>query len=169
MTVTPEILRASKETRDMLWPFDFAVVDDGEYGPVWFDTTPLEPFEIAAQRSSGCVYALTGPQRHVLLATSEGQAGIMAASLQDCLELVVAYPYWQDVLSRAKGDAEVMRQIFRDGIEDFEDQALSDNPEIEQFRPLLRARLGAGRAQRPRKTASSCGDGAWRRRDRPRA
>jgi hypothetical protein len=85
----------------------------------------------------------------------------MAASLQECLELVVAHPYWQDVLSRAKGDAEVMRQIFRDGIEDFEDCALSDNPEIEEFRPLLRARL-AGRAPRPRKTAPSCGDGAWR-------
>jgi hypothetical protein len=151
MTVTPEILRASKEIRDMLWPFDFAVVDNREYGPVRFDTAPLEPFEIVAQRSSGCVYALTGPQRHVLLATSEGQAGIMAASLQECLELVVAYPYWQDVLSRAKGDAEVMRQIFRDGIEDFEDQALSDNPEIDEFRPLLRARLGLAEPRDPAK------------------
>jgi hypothetical protein len=27
MTVTPEILRASKEIRDMLWRFDFVVVD----------------------------------------------------------------------------------------------------------------------------------------------
>jgi FAD/FMN-containing dehydrogenase len=100
MTVTPEILRANKEIRDMLWPFDFAVVDNREYGTAWFDTAPLEPFEIVAQRSSGCVYALTGPQRHVLLVTSEGQAGIVAASLQECLELVVAHPYWQDVLSR---------------------------------------------------------------------
>lgn len=142
MTVTPEILRANKEIRDMLWPFDFAVVDNREYGTAWFDTAPLEPFEIVAQRSSGCVYALTGPQRQVLLVTSEGQAGIVAASLQECLELVVAHPYWQDVLSRAKGDLEVMRQIFRDDIGDLEDGALSDNPEIEEFRPLLRARLG---------------------------
>src|SRR6266496_5055793 len=79
MTVTPEFLRANKDIRDMLWPFDFAVVDNREYGPVRFDTAPLEPFEIVAQRSSGCVYALTGPQQHVLLATTEGQAGIMAA------------------------------------------------------------------------------------------
>ncbi len=142
MTVTPEILRANKEIRDMLRSFDFAVVDNREYGPVWFDTAPLEPFEIVAQRSSGCVYALTGPQRRVLLVTSEGQAGIVAASLQECLELVVAHPYWQDVLSRAKGDLEVMRQIFRDDIGDLEDEALSDNPEIEEFRPLPRARLG---------------------------
>ena len=149
MTVTPEILRADNAVRRMLRPFDFEVVDS--YGPVWFDTAPLEPFEIVARRSSGCVYALAGPQRHVLLVTSEGQAGIIAASLQECLELVVAYPYWQDVLSRAKGDAEVMRQIFRDGIEDFEDQALDDNPEIAEFRPLLRARLGLAEPGDPAK------------------
>ncbi len=31
MTVTPEILRANKEIRDMLWSFDFVVVDNQEY------------------------------------------------------------------------------------------------------------------------------------------
>ena len=65
MTVTPEILRANKEIRDMLWRFDFVVVDNKEYGPVWFDAAPLEPFEIVAQRSTGCVYALTVAQRRV--------------------------------------------------------------------------------------------------------
>jgi len=151
MTVMPEILRAKKEIRDMLWRFDFVVVDNREYGPVWFDTTPLEPFEIVAQRSTGCVYALTGAQRHVLLATSEGQAGIMAASLQDCLELVIAHPYWQDVLRFGKGDLSEMRQVLRDRIEEFEEEALDDNPEIEEFRPLLRAQLGLAEPRDPLK------------------
>jgi hypothetical protein len=151
MTVTPEILRANKEIRDMLWRFDFVVVDNKEYGPVWFDTTPLEPFEIVAQRSTGCVYALTGTQRHVLLATSEGQAGIMAASLQDCLELVIAHPYWQDVLRFGKGDLSEMRQVLRDRIEEFEEEALDDNPEIEEFRPLLRVQLGLAEPRDPLK------------------
>jgi len=142
MTVTPEILGTSKDIRDMLWPFDFVVVDNGEYGPVWFDAAPLEPFEIVAQRSTGCVYALTGAQRHILRATSEGQAGIMAASLQECLEPVIAYPYWQEVLCFGKGDLPEMRQVLRDRIEEYEEEALGDNPEIEEFRPLHRARLG---------------------------
>src|SRR5258707_13096569 len=94
-----------------------------------FDAAPLEPFEIV-ERSTGCVYALTGAQRHVLLATSEGQAGIMAASLQECLELVIAHPYWQDVLRFGKGDLSEMRQLLRDRIEEFEGQALDDNPAI---------------------------------------
>jgi hypothetical protein len=38
MTVTPENLRSNKTIRDMLWPFDFNVVDGKEYGPLWFDT-----------------------------------------------------------------------------------------------------------------------------------
>jgi hypothetical protein len=142
MTLTPEMLRANKEIRDMLWPFDFTVVDNKEYGPVWFDTAPLQPFEIVAQRGSGCVYALVGPQRHLLLATSEGQADIMAASLREGLELIIAHPYWEELLRVGKGDLPAMRQVLRDRIEDFEDEALDDHPEIEEFRPLLRSRLG---------------------------
>ena len=142
MKVTPETLRADKAVRDMLWPFDFEVVGSKAYGTVWFDTAPLAPFEIVAQRGSGCVYALTGPQRHVLLATIEGQAGIVAANLNECLEFVVAHPYWQDVLRLGNGDLSAMRQVLRVRIVDFEDDALSDNPEIAEFRPLLRARLG---------------------------
>jgi hypothetical protein len=151
MTVTPEILRANKEIRDMLWRFDFVVVDNNEYGPVWFDTAPLEPFEIVAQRSTGCVYALTGAQRRVLLATSEGQAGIMAASLQECLELVIAHPYWQDVLRVGKEGLSEMRQVLRERIEQFEEEALDDNPEIKEFRPLLRAQLGLAEPRDPLK------------------
>ncbi len=35
----------------MLWPFDFEVIDNKAFGAVWFDTAPLEPFEIVAQRA----------------------------------------------------------------------------------------------------------------------
>jgi hypothetical protein len=124
-----------------------------------------EPFEIVAQRSTGCVYVLTGAQRHVLPATSEGQAGIMAASLQECLERVIAYPYWQEVLCFGKGDLPKMRQVLRDRIEEYEEEALGDNPEIEEFRPLLRARLGL---TEPRDSLKLL-HGAWHRGDRSRS
>jgi len=35
-----------------------------------------------------------------------------------------------------------LRRVFRSDLENFEDAALSDNPEIEEFRLLLRSRLG---------------------------
>jgi hypothetical protein len=142
MTLTPKILRANSKARDMLAAFDFEVQDAKEGGPVWFDAAPLKPFDIVAQRSSGCVYALVGPARNVLFASSEGQAGIVAASLQDCIELVVAHPYWADILRFGKGDLATMRQVLRDRCEEFEDDAMSDDPEIADYRPLLRRQLG---------------------------
>jgi hypothetical protein len=33
MTVTPEVLRANKEIRDMPWRFDFVVVDNKKVWP----------------------------------------------------------------------------------------------------------------------------------------
>jgi hypothetical protein len=108
------------------------------------DTAPLAPFEVVGQRGSGCVFALVGPQRHVLLLTSEGQAGIVAASLQEWLELLVAHPYWEEIAARSGGGLAAMRQILADEGEDLEATALDDNPEIADVRPLLRTRLGLG-------------------------
>jgi hypothetical protein len=73
----------------------------------------------------------------------------MAASLREGLELIIAHPYWEDLLRSGKGDLPAMRQILRDRIEDFEDEALDDNPEIEEFRPLLRSRLGLSEPEDP--------------------
>lgn len=144
MTVTPQTLQADPSLGDSLWPFDFTPEDDRAHGPVWFDTAPLAPFEVVGRRGSGCVFALVGPQRRVLLATSEGQAGIVAASLQEWLELIVAHPYWEDIAARSDGDLAEMRRILGDEAEDFEAAALDDNPEIEELRPRLRAQLGLG-------------------------
>jgi len=103
MLVTPEILRADKKIRGMLSSFDFEV-QDPDYDAIWFDTAPLQRFEVVAAKGSGCLYALSGMQRHVLFVTSEGQAGVIAEDLNQCLELVIAYPYWEDVLRRSEGD-----------------------------------------------------------------
>jgi hypothetical protein len=139
--VTLERLRSNKPAREMLRAFDFQVQDEAS-DPVWFDTVPLEPFEVIAQKGSGCVYALIGPQRHVLFATSEGQAGVIAASLTECLELIVAYPYWEEVLGSSRGDLAALRRLLGDDVREFEEGALEDDPEIEDYRPLLHREFG---------------------------
>jgi hypothetical protein len=141
MTVTLQALRANRRARALLQGFDFDVQDDAS-APMWFDTAPLAPFETVAQRYSGCVYALVGPRRHVMLATSEGQAAIVAADLADCLALVIAHPYWQDILTSSRGQLDAMRRILRDEIDDLEDLARDDNPELEDNREELRGLLG---------------------------
>lgn len=147
MDITPEILRASRNAHDMLWVFDFQIQDDRE--PYWFDTAPLEPFEAVGRRGSGCVYALFGPQRHVLLVTSEGAAAVVAASLRECLELVVAYPYWEDMVRGSAGDPAEMQRIFRDERADYEEDLLEDHPEAEDFRRILSAEFGLAEPRDP--------------------
>jgi hypothetical protein len=141
MTITPDMLMADAQLREMLWAFDFAPEDNQSHGPVWADTTPLKPFEIVARRSSGCVYALVGAQRHVLLLTSEGQSGIVAANLQDCVELVVAYPHWADVVENAQGDLDHMRMIFRDDPGGLAEGFFVDDGDVDDMRRVLNARL----------------------------
>lgn len=82
----------------------------------------------------------------MLFVTSEGQASIIAEGLTQCMELVIAYPYREDVLRRPERDLEALRRIFRDGLEELEERALDDNPEIDEFRPLLCKRFGLGKA-----------------------
>ena len=142
MTVTPAMLGASQAMRDMLWPFEFTVADDQSHGPVWIDVTALQPFEVVGQTGAGDVFAQVGAAQHVALITSEGQAGIVAASLQEFVELIVAHPYWAEIASQANGDLAGMRAIEEDEGADLEASAIDDNPDIEAFRPRLQQQLG---------------------------
>ena len=140
MEITPEMLRENKRVREMLSAFDFEVVDQPS-NQTWFNTENLQPFEIVAKRASGCLFSIFGPHRLVLLVTSEGEAAIVAATLRECLELLVQYPYWHDMVTRSGGDLRELRTIFRDERELFEEEALDDNPEIEEYRPVLAQEL----------------------------
>jgi hypothetical protein len=142
MTVTPTMLGASQAMRDMLFAFDFQVEDNQSHGPVWMDVTALQPFDVIGNDGSGGALALVGSARHVLYITSEGQAGIVAASLQEFIELIVEHPYWSDVVSDARGDLAGMREIYDDEAADLEATAIYYNPKIETFRPLLQQQLG---------------------------
>jgi hypothetical protein len=142
MSVTPAMLGASQALRDMLWPFDFAVEDNNSHGPVWMDVSALQPFEVVGQNGSGGVFALVGDTKHVLHLTSEGQAGIVAASLQEFIELIVAHPWWEQIASSAGGDLADMRAMFAEDGVDLDAAAIDDDPAIADNRPLLQQQLG---------------------------
>jgi hypothetical protein len=144
MTVTPTMLGASQTMRDMLWPFDFDVEDNRSHGPVWIDVSALQPFEVVGKTGAGDVLALVGDGQHVLLLTSEGQAGIVAASLKDYLELAVEHPYWREIAEQADGELADMRTLLDDEGADREATALDDAPAIAEARPFLYRELGLG-------------------------
>lgn len=142
MSVTPEMLGASQAMRDLLWPFDFEVEDNASFGPVWMDVTALQPCKVIGKTGAGDVIALVGAAQHVLLLTSEGQAGIVAASLQEFLELIVAHPWWEQIASSADGDLAGMRAMLDDEGADLDASAIDNDPAIADNRPLLQQQLG---------------------------
>ena len=50
---------------------------------------------------------------------------------------MVHYPYWHDMVTRSEGSLGKLRQIWREERELYEEEALDDNPEIEEYRPVL--------------------------------
>jgi hypothetical protein len=97
----------------------------------------LEP--IAGEGAGGC-YLLsgTGDSRPVLFATSEGQGGLIAASLTEALQLIIRLPYWGDCLKfSAGGSLDEMRRAAQRLEQDLQE----DYPSIEQERDQLRADL----------------------------
>ncbi|MFD9792529.1 hypothetical protein ACFWXK_16435 [Streptomyces sp. NPDC059070] len=64
------------------------------------------PIEAIAGDFAGGTFYLCGADgsaRSVLYASSEGDAGIIAADLNEALELVVGFPYWRDCLKYSAG------------------------------------------------------------------
>src|SRR5260370_41875043 len=75
----------------------------------------------------------------MLYASSEGQAGIIARSLESGLSTIIDLPYWQDCLKFSGGGqlAEMRRVVPL-----AEDDLVTDTPPIESGRKALRAALG---------------------------
>src|SRR5262245_8683491 len=86
-----------------------------------FDVTLADPLEGVRLTAGGTLKPLAGeaaggsyflcPNGSVLYASSEGQAGLIAADLTEALELIVFVPYWRDCLKfSAGGDLDEMRR-----------------------------------------------------------
>ncbi|MEU6041239.1 hypothetical protein ABZ801_38190 [Actinomadura sp. NPDC047616] len=115
-------------------------------------TAPVEPVRLAsgakldviAGDGAGGSYFLCGEggRRPVLYATSEGQAGLIAADLTAAMELIVGAPFWRDCLKfSAGGRLEEMRSAALR----CEPELVEDTPDIEERQARLRATLGLGR------------------------
>jgi hypothetical protein len=82
---------------------------------------------IAGDAAGGCYLICgTGPSRPVVFATSEGQAGLIAADLAAALEMMVTLPYWLDCLKFSAGGQLAEMQLAsarleREFLEDFPD------------------------------------------------
>ncbi len=113
--ITLTDLKASQSViDDLAWPFDFNV-DRAARDNSWIKLMPNKPFIVLAGDSTGGVFVAYGDgaveQLPILHATSEGQAGCIADNLTELLAIMMAAPYWLDLLKfSGGGDLNEMRR-----------------------------------------------------------
>jgi hypothetical protein len=135
--ITVELLRANPLVRDLLGgPFEF-IVCDGTGNPVWFTVEGCD-VDALAEDGYGGVFVLVGPQRYVLHVSSQGRAGVIARNLREVLALVVACPYWRDLIRFSAGNLDTMRRLAPH----LEQAVLEECRELDQYRNFLRSELG---------------------------
>lgn len=133
MPLIPEVLTAQSEVVAWLGSLDVSFALDGE---PWFTIDGVEsPRQIGSDGSGGAFILL--PSQNVLYASSEGRAGIIAGSFGAFIQLVVARPYWLDILKfSAGGDLQEMRRAA-DALE----ATLDDEDDVNEAREEIRRQL----------------------------
>ncbi|MBR0822906.1 hypothetical protein [Bradyrhizobium liaoningense] len=141
MPLTPEVLKAQGEVVAWLGSLDVSFAADEE---PWFTIDGVEgPRQIGSDGSGGAFVLL--PSQNVLYVSSEGRAGIIAESFETFIQLVVARPYWLDILKcSAGGDLEEMRRAA-DALE----AALDDQDDVNEAREEIRGALDLPEAGDP--------------------
>ncbi|QKY08911.1 hypothetical protein [Janthinobacterium lividum] len=99
---------------DLAQAYDFDI-DRASRDYSWIRITPEHRFLVIAGESTGGAFLAYGDgdfdQMPILYVTSEGQAGKVASNLSEWLAIVVAVPYWQDLLHfSGGGDLAEMRR-----------------------------------------------------------
>ena len=126
---------------DLAWPFDFDVarpVDD----PSWIKLSITAEFTVLAGDGAGGVFLSYGDgiveSRPVLHATSEGQAGRIAENLTSLLAMLMAIPFWRDLLKfSGGGNLSEMRKTATFMVREYDE----DYPDLPAARERLMAAL----------------------------
>lgn len=141
MPLTPEVLTADDEVVAWLGSLDVSFAPDEE---TWFTIDGIEsPRQIGSDGAGGTFVLL--PSQDVLYVSSEGRAGIIAENFEAFVQLVIARPYWLDILKfSAGGDLAEMRRAA-DALE----ATLDDEDNVNEAREEIRGALDLAEADDP--------------------
>lgn len=141
MPLTPEVLTAQGEVAAWLGSLDVSFAPDEE---PWFTIDGVEsPQQIGSDGSGGAFMLL--PSQNVLYVSPDGRAGIIAESFEAFIQLVVARPYWLDILKfSAGGDLQEMRRAA-DALE----ATLDNEDDVNEAREEIRTQLDLSEADDP--------------------
>jgi hypothetical protein len=124
------LLAADDEVaQDLAWSFDYQL-DLEAHATDWFTIDGVETYRHIGREGAGGVF-IELPDKRILYASSEGEAGIIAADLHAFIQLIVTHPYWKDLLRFSGGGklAEMRRAAI--AMEAF---TLDDDEDLEEAR-----------------------------------
>jgi hypothetical protein len=145
MPLSPDALAVDTEAVERLcWSFDFRLEAD-LHQTGWFTVDGAKACEPIGRDGAGGVFALLPPSQHILYVSSEGQAGIVAADFDEFIQLIVACPYWQDLLKYSGGGslAEMRRAAAA------LNGAFDDDDDINEARDYLISKINLTRPPDP--------------------
>ncbi len=140
-TLLQRIAASASLAELMAWPLDFDTINPLNDG--WFQLRPDVVSQTIAQDGTGSIFALYGPgegeDRPVLFISSEGQAGQIAGTMAEAVQLMIAFPYWRDCLKfSGGGNLEQMKRA----VPYLERDLHEDEPSIDDLRERLFNGLG---------------------------
>ena len=141
MTINIKQLQQNLPAIDLLADYaDFGIYpEEKQQLPSWLDLSAAEDFIAIGREGAGGVFLLGASSGQVVYVSSEGRAGCIAASLDEFLQLLVAHPYWQDLLKfSAAGQLQEMQRVAPYLEESLQD----DEPDADDIREELLASLG---------------------------
>jgi len=148
MALTPIDIIAQPDVVALLgWPFDFELDAKLADRAPDFTVAGNSTVEIIARDGSDNSFALVGEpgdtSRPLLFVDHEASAGVIGRSLEEGLQIIVALPYWRDLLKFSGGqDLEEMRRSQTVFEEDFEDHVdLGEHFDLEEARARIRSAL----------------------------
>jgi hypothetical protein len=152
MLLLDQIKKSPQLMDDFAWSFDFDLARASN-DSTWVQLVPQVPFVVVAGESTGGVFLAYGDgavkERPILYGTSEGQAGRVAASLQEFLAIMMTTPSWSDLLKYSDNGnlAEMRKAALR-----LEPQFIIDYPDFLNARNRIRSALQIPQISDPIKT-----------------
>lgn len=139
MSVTPSQLAEMPEVVRLLKTFfDLELGHPDSFPQPYFTIQGDEHYVQFGVEGSGGSFLLGSRNGHVLYVSSEGSAGIVSPSLTRFLAILIAFPYWQDILKFSHGGK---LKEMRKAAELLEPELQEDEPDIDAARSELARNL----------------------------
>ena len=141
-SILNHIFNNTKVKEILEWPFDFRVCEPYLLSSIW-PISVSEELLVVAEDGAGGVYTIQDnidpDLSPVIFISSEGQAGKVANNLIEFLAILVALPYWRDLLKFSAGGK--LEEMCKAGFF-LERDMYEDDPEIDDKKKIIIEAIG---------------------------